>query len=145
MAKSKATAGFWGELAKFNLYKRNQGRLTRQLTWVGIAAVVFIGCWQLSQGPLSDYGQEIRVGIPLLLAALGGWAAFRLVNFPRFADFLISVEAEMDKVSWASWGELKRATIVVLVTMFFLGFVLFAYDWVWTWLFSKLGILDIQL
>lgn len=143
MAKSKVSTGFWGELARITLYKRNQGRLTRQLTWVGLAAVVFLGCWQLSEGPLSSYGREIRVGIPLLLAALGGWAAFRLVNYPRFADFLISVEAEMDKVSWASWDELKRATMVVLATMFFLGVVLFVYDWLWTWLFTQLGILQL--
>ncbi len=31
---------------------------------------------------------------------VGLWLCFRLVNMPRFADFLIAVEAEMNKVSW---------------------------------------------
>ena len=141
MAKQMA-ASYWGELAKSDLYKRNQGRLTRRLTAVGLALVAGFGAWTLGQGPLVGYDQPaIRIGIPLLVVVVCLWAIFRLINWPRFADFLISVEAEMDKVSWASKQELVRATAVVLVTMFFLAFILFAYDLVWVWVFQKLGIL----
>ena len=141
MAKSKSGTSFLVELGKFNLYKRNQGRLTRQLTWVGFALVVFFGAWTLSQGLLLEYEPPIRVGIPMAIAAVGAWILYRVVNFPRFADFLISVEAEMDKVSWASKKELHRATVVVLVTMFFLGFVLLGFDIIWQWFFQKIGFL----
>ena len=32
------------------------------------------------------------------------------MNMPRFADFLIAVEAEMNKVSWPSKAELIRSS-----------------------------------
>ena len=40
------------------------------------------------------------MGFRALLAVVGLWAAYRVVNLPAFADFLIAVEAEMNKVSW---------------------------------------------
>ena len=60
-----------------------------------------------------------------------GGLRFRVVNMPRFADFLIAVEAEMNKVSWPSRSELVRSSIVVLITIFVLAVVLFAYDMFW--------------
>jgi preprotein translocase subunit SecE len=51
-----------------------------------------------------------------------------VVNIPSFADFLFSVEGEMNKVSWPSRGEVFRAAGVVIVVIFFLAFLLFAYD-----------------
>ena len=143
MAKSKKASTFWGELLKFELYKRNQGRLVRQATVIGCAIIVFFGAWTLSQGPLAENEMvAVRVGIPLAICVLGVWIAFRAVNFPRFADFLISVEAELDKVSWASRDELFRATTVVMSTMFFIGFVLFVYDVFWKWFFEMIGFLQ---
>ena len=73
----------------------------------------------------------------------GGWIIFRLLHYPRFADFLISVEAEMDKVTWASKDQLIQATIVVISTMLFLGMLLFVYDLLWMKLFQAIGFLEI--
>jgi preprotein translocase subunit SecE len=73
----------------------------------------------------------VKFLIPASITVAAAWAVFRLVNYPRFAEFLISVEAEMGKVSWASKQELYRATIVVLSTMLFLGVILFFYDLLW--------------
>ena len=39
-------------------------------------------------------------------------------------------------------GELVRASLVVLVTIFFLGFVLAAFDLVWIWFFNLLRIFN---
>ena len=80
--------------------------------------------------------------MPLIIAAIGGWLIFRMVNYPRFADFLISVETEMNKVSWASKTELYRATIVVLVTMFSLAFIMRAFDTLWALALKGIGILS---
>lgn len=137
----KETATLWNEMVAVGLYKRNQGRLVRQLTVAGLILIVLFGCWTLSQSLLVDYETPVRVGIPTLAAILGAWISFRLVNYPRFADFLIDVEGEMNKVSWASQQELYRATIVVLVTMFFLAVVLFVYDVFWQWLLKLIGVL----
>ena len=62
------------------------------------------------------------------MLALGAWISFRIVNLPKFADFLISVEAEMNKVSWPTSGELWRASMVVIAVIFFLAGLLFFYD-----------------
>ena len=63
-----------------------------------------------------------------MLAVVGVWAAFRSVNWPAFADFLIAVEAEMNKVSWPLRGELFRSSAVVIFTIFAIGIVLFGFD-----------------
>jgi preprotein translocase subunit SecE len=106
-------------------YKRSQGRVARQLTLAAMAAMVAVGVWQLnSMG--GTYVQQYVT--PLVVLAMGWWASFRIVNLPKFADFLISVEAEMNKVSWPSRGELWRASIVVIIVIFFLAALLFTYD-----------------
>lgn len=140
MAKPE-NGSFWSELLAVDLYKRNQGRLARQLTAAGVGAMVIAGAYVLSQGPLAGMPREARVGIPLLITAAAAWVVYRLVNYPRFAEFLISVEAEMGKVSWASKDEVIRATIVVLSTMFFLGVVLFFYDLLWQKILFWIGVL----
>jgi len=161
MAKKQDEASFWAALLATNLYKRNQGRLTRQLSAVALLLVLFFGAWTLSQGLLADFKWNrivkvteddgtvtetqvpvpvlthlVRIGLPLAICAIGTWVVFRIVNFPRFADFLISVEAEMDKVSWPSWPELWVSTVVVIVTMFMLGILLLGFDTFWYWFFS---------
>ncbi len=126
------------------LYKRNQGRLTRQLTAAALALIVCLGAWTLGQGPLNALDWQYRILIPYAIALTGAWAIYRLVNYPRFADFLISVEAEMDKVSWSSKSELYRATVVVLVTMVLIGVILFVFDVIWQYFFEFIGFLEIS-
>lgn len=142
MSRGKDDTTFVASLMSATQYKRNQGRMARRLTATAVAAVSLIGCWTLSNTALSQYEPPVRIGVPVVLAVLGLWAAFRIVNYPRFADFLVSVEAEMDKVSWADVEYLKRATGVVLGVMLFLGLVLSLYDLFWLELFSWIGILD---
>ncbi len=144
MARVTNDASFWGEVASGALYKRNQGRLTRQLTAIAVAAVFIIGAWTLSNTLLSEGDRPLRVGLPLLIAGLGSWLAFRLVNYPRFADFLISVEAEMDKVSWPDWPYLIRATGVTLAVMFLLCAYLWFWDLIWFQFFDWIGFLDLS-
>jgi preprotein translocase subunit SecE len=67
--------------------------------------------------------------------------SFRLVNMPRFADFLIAVEAEMYKVSWPSRTELIRSSLVVIFVIFALSVVLFGFDAFWMGLFQWIGVL----
>jgi preprotein translocase subunit SecE len=144
MAKSKNNSAFWHELLSAGLYKRNQGRMTRQLTAVAIGLILFFASWTLKDYWLIGIDNSwVQIGIPTAIFAVGAWIIYRLVNYPRYADFLISVEAEMDKVSWASWPELYRSTIVVIGTMLFLGATLFVFDLIWQWLFEKLGVLQL--
>lgn len=136
MGKSKNETTFWNELLAVGLYKRNQGRLVRQLTAVALVVIVFLGAWSLRNAWLLNAGDAVKIGVPAAIFIAGAWFSYRLVNYPRFADFLIAVEGEIDKVSWASWPELYRSTVVVIGAMLFLGAVLFVYDTFWQWLFN---------
>jgi len=117
-------------------YKRTQGKVARQLTLAAMAAAVAVGAWRLST--TSDASALQQYVVPLLLLAAGWWASWRVVNIPRFADFLISVEAEMNKVSWPARSELWRASTVVIVVIFFLAGLLFVYDLVLKTVFNKI-------
>ncbi len=143
MSKQKAvTAGsLVGEIFQVGLYKPNQGRITRQVTCGALWVAIALGCWRLQQTMYQfDYWQFV---IPLALLIVGFWSSYRLVNYPRFADFLIAVEAEMNKVSWPSRMELIRSSVVVIFVIFAMAMVLFGYDLLWRLLFKNfLGVLQ---
>ena len=124
------------------VYKPNQGRIVRQITALTIWVIVALGCWRLyaTLGSSLETGSYLIPSIPLVLLAAGVWIGYRLVNWPRFADFLIAVEAEMNKVTWPSKDELIRASIVVIFTIFFLAMALFVFDVVWQTIFNALGV-----
>lgn len=124
------------------LYKRNQGRLVRQLTGGAALVAVLLAAWAMSIHLLNGTEPAVQYGVPAAAAVAGSWAIYRLVNYPKFADFLIDVEGEMSKVSWASTDEIKRATAVVLVTMLTLSLVLFGYDFLWLRVLRLIGILQ---
>ena len=83
---------------------------------------------------------KINVMMPILLGVLLFWIAWRVVNIPAFADFLIATEAEMNKVSWTSRRRLVQDTIVVLVTVFLFTGFLFVVDVIWIKVLSAPGI-----
>jgi preprotein translocase subunit SecE len=133
------TTSAWSELFQFSVYKRSQGKIARQLTFAALVVLFAVGCFRLRT--VLTTSTATAIGIPMALFVIGIWLAFRLVNMPRFADFLIAVEAEMYKVSWPSRAELIRSSIVVIVLLLLLTAVLFVYDIVWQWLFRFLGVL----
>ena len=144
MAKAKTETSFWGNFLIPGLFKANQGRVVRQVTAAAVAVVAVAAAWRLRATFLLEQSPEIAVGVPVAIAAVGLWFSYRLVNWPPFANFLISVEAELDKVSWADWDYLKRATVVVLVVMFAMGAYLYLADFVWQQLFGAIGFLDLD-
>ena len=75
-----------------------------------------------------------------LIVLFGLWFGYRLVHWETFADFLISVEGEMAKVSWPNKSELRLATIVVLAVFFFLAGVLYIYDLILVFIFKTIGV-----
>jgi preprotein translocase subunit SecE len=129
------------ELFRFGFYKRSQGRIARQSTMGALWLIVALGCWRMSEY-YSDQGPVLRYCIPLAFLAAGVWASFRIVQMPAFADFLISVEGEMNKVSWPSRSELFRASLVVILVIFFLAALLYVYDLVLNEIVGNGGVLD---
>ena len=59
---------------------------------------------------------------------------------PKFADFLIQVEAEMAKVSWPSKVELYRHSVVVIAVIFILVAASYGFDIIWGYLFEVIGV-----
>ncbi|OYP38832.1 preprotein translocase subunit SecE [Rhodopirellula sp. MGV] len=127
------------ELFHASVFKPNQGRVVRQLTALSIWVIVALGCWSLYStldGVSSN--NMLIVGVPFAIVLIGFWFAFRLVNWPMFADFLIAVEAEMKKVTWPARDEVKRASIVVILTIVILAVSLFSFDIFWQAFFNLL-------
>ena len=151
-------------------FKGSQGVRVRRATVLGILALGITGIISLvlhsSFGSARTGGSDwywyvpfmsqqlyvpllfhVNVLGPLLLGVVVFWFAWRLVNWPTFADFLIATEAEMNKVSWSTWPRLRQDTIVVLVTTFLLTVFLFGIDLVWFKLLSNpwVNVLQVNL
>ncbi|MCI0361827.1 MAG: preprotein translocase subunit SecE [Planctomycetaceae bacterium] len=137
---SSGTSGqFLTNLLRTDLYKRSQGLMTRRVTCIVIWVVFALGAWRLTDFML-EFQPAVRYGVPAALLAAGLWIGYRAVNDPTFADFLIAVEAEMNKVSWPTQSELIRASLVVIILIFGLTMVLFTYDLILSWILNYLGV-----
>ena len=144
--------------------KPMQGQRVRRATMLGMILLVGAGIYTLySHGTLTTAEQhwtvgvpftqssiwllpDVRYTVPLLLAAAGLWLAFRVVNLPVFADFLIATEAELNKVSWPTRKSVVQDTIVVLTTVLMLTVFLFLVDIGWGWLLGNdyVGVLRVK-
>ena len=142
--ENRVTGGsLWSELLSVSVYKRSQGRATRQATFAALAVTLAVGVWRLAQllplwlagsSALPSAGADLgvyRFVVPGVLLAAGLWFAYRMVNVPRFADFLIAVESEMAKVSWPTTGEVARSSAVIIFLIFALAAILAGYDLFW--------------
>lgn len=134
------------------LYKPSLGIRVRRLTILGILLIGGSGIYSLStQGilpvnwvldmPFAWQSLTVLPNAPttvlVLLALLTGWVAWRAVNIPSFAEFLIATEAEMNKVSWTPRKRLAQDTVVVLTTTLLLALFLLVVDLFWGWLLSR--------
>ncbi len=142
IAGSNDSRPLTSELFQTTVYKPNQGRIVRQLTALASWIVIGLGCWSLYstlRGSM-EAGSLLVPAIPGVVLIAGLWFGYRVVHWPRFADFLIAVEAEMKKVTWPGKDELIRASIVVMFTIFFLAMALFMFDVIWQQFFSFIGV-----
>jgi preprotein translocase subunit SecE len=129
--RGRGVAALFQELFRLGLYKRSQGRVARQATFGALAVIFAVGAWRLYEVSGQSESDVVRYLIPLVVLLAGLWISFRIVQMPTFADFLISVEGEMSKVSWPSRGELFRASVVVMLVIFVMAFLLYAFDVMW--------------
>ncbi|MDO5582141.1 MAG: preprotein translocase subunit SecE [Planctomycetia bacterium] len=120
-------SSFFKELFRGGLYKPSQGKVCRRLTFLGIAIVFITGSWRIWADHLFGTVDNSMIAA-VINTIVGCWFAYRLINFAPFADFLISVEAEMTKVSWPAKAELFTTTKVVLVFMGLFIAIIYFYD-----------------
>jgi preprotein translocase SecE subunit len=154
----------WEEQGWFSAksYKKGQGLRARRATMLAIMGVVGCGLWVHLQSSAMFSAAPWEVTLPyhigqsvvvmwlpaftsiLVVGAATIWFSYRLVNFPKFADFLIATEAEMSKVTWSGRRRLIQDTIVVLVTVVLMTVFLYAMDITWSALLTWLGVLHTQ-
>lgn len=133
-------------------YKRILGQRVRRLTILGLLLLGGSGIYSLyDRGTLPENWTlsmpfemepilvlpDARVSVPFVLIALLLWVAYRAVNVPSFAEFLLATEAEMNKVSWTPRKRLFQDTIVVLTTTLLMALFLLVVDIFWGWLLSN--------
>jgi preprotein translocase subunit SecE len=139
--RSKSFASYVpAELFQFGSYKRNQGRTVRMVTAVTFGVIITLSAWRLYETLITS-GSSVQWSVPGLLLFVGWWFCYRIVNLPKFADFLIGVEAEMTKVSWPTQTELTRSSMVVIFFIASLALILFGFDLFWRTVFQFLGII----
>lgn len=158
MAKVRRDS-LWDSFLSADVYQWKQGKVVRRSTAAAIVLAFLLLSQSLFQSVLYDLGTfGSRFGIqsgslatfPVgylivgLINVLGIWFAFRLINYPVFADFLIDVESEMAKVTWPTWAELRRATMMVLGVMFIITVLLLGYDVVWQAILEFTGVLRLK-
>jgi preprotein translocase SecE subunit len=123
----------------YTMYNRGSLRTGTRLIQVGSSVEAATDPW-IGYLPFSDpnnvHSQFVllwlcSINVLMLLFAGGAWVAWRVVNWPAFADFLIATEAEMNKVSWTTRKRLYQDTIVVLVTVVLFTLFLFVVDILW--------------
>ncbi len=119
----------------FDIYKRGQGKYTRLWSAFGAAIVVAIGCLGLyrkletaSLGLSTRATLWIATMVPAGLFVVLALVIFWLVNKPSVADFMISAEGEMKKVSWSSKQEITVSTFIVIAVVIIMAALLGTTD-----------------
>lgn len=143
----------------FSIYKKGQGYWTRLCTAIAAGGLLLlVGRWlytEVSVRLATALTTESRnaevarslagkytlagVAVAVIIFAVLAW---RLMNSPKGAEFLITTDSEMKKVNWASRRELFGSTRVVILFMIFMGVFLFISDIFFGFLFYWIGVLQ---
>ena len=118
-----------------DIYKKGQGATARWVTAGALGALAAFGCYELEEF-LSIQTKEAMVFGGVSWSFLLSVAAFvvavlvvaMIANSKRFVDYLIASETELKKVAWPTKSELKRQTMVVIVTLGIFAALLFVAD-----------------
>ena len=113
----------------FGFYKRGQGKYTRLCSAFAAAIIAGLGCWRLYEKlQASDLGLWVETMVPAGLFVVSGLLIYWLANKPSVADFMITAEGEMKKVSWSSRQEIAVSTFIVIVVVILMATLLGTTD-----------------
>jgi preprotein translocase subunit SecE len=133
----------------FTIYKRGQGYWTRMGTAIGAALLAFMFAefvherlqvavvaygWRLNRWAILAISAGVFIGLML-------WA-WRMMNKPRNADFLIATDSEMKKVNWTTRKELIGSTKVVIFFVILISLFLFSLDVLFGYFFQLIKVLE---
>ena len=113
----------------FDIYKRGQCKYTRLCSAFAIAIIAGLGCLRL-YGKLQalDWNLWVETMMPAGLFVVFAILIFWLINKASIADFLITAEGEMKKVSWSSKQEIAVSTFIVVVVVVFFAILFYFTD-----------------
>jgi len=127
----------------FEKYKWGQGKDTRLYSAIAIALMSAIGCWRLyaklqvsldvTQTLQLVLSNTVPLGVFVIIAVVLYW----LSNRPTVADFLISAEGELKKVSFSSRREIAVSTFVVIVVVISMAVMLGVADFCFDLFFTN--------
>jgi preprotein translocase subunit SecE len=129
----------------FDIYKHGQGKYTRIGTAFAAIVIVALGCWRLYihlQTINWPYQQRtvlwISTMVPVIIFAILSIFVFWLVNKHSVADFMITAEGELKKVSWSSRKEITASTFIVIIVVIILALLLGVTDIIFQIFFGRL-------
>jgi len=119
------------------IYKHGQGTYTRLWTGATGAAIIGLGCVRLFEklGILTS-NLWIQAMIPAVVFVVLAGILYSVGNKPSVADFMISAEGEIKKVSWSSRQEIWVSTLIVVLVVGVLALLLGVTDLVLRLLFQ---------
>ena len=82
------------------------------------------------------YGDVLPIIVFVFVMAAVAW----MLNFPKFADFLIETEIEMSRVAWPTRTTVVGSSVVVIVTVVVMSVLLYAVDWGLLYILKKAGL-----
>ena len=120
---------------EFKIYKRGQGYYTRLYSALIVFIIVAVGSYVL-YGKLQTIDNIwITTLVPTGVCLVIGLFLYWLVNKPNVADFMISAEGEIKKVSWSSRREIIASTLVVISVVVMMATMLWTTDMLFSSLF----------
>ncbi len=124
-------------------YKKKQGRPSRQIALCVVTSCLAWLTIQIASIFVARQAGIFWLSLCITASVVSVLVSMLILEKPKFSDFLISVQSEIDKVTWPSTAEVKRATLVVLVLIISMACVMFLFDLVWQWVFQVIGFLQI--
>ena len=127
------------------IYKNGQGKYTRLYSGLAITVIAAIGCFRLHEklGALNvsqTVRQWVEVAVPAGIFVIIACVTFWLVNKISVADFMISAEGELKKVSWSSRKEITVSTFIVICVVAFMASLMFVTDVFFRLFFNSIGL-----
>lgn len=112
------------------------------ITWLNVgyiaAALVFfylaksaITVAGLHTGWSDRYDEWFPLVTTIASIVIGGGVALALRGKPERHEYFLNSIAELRKVTWPSWEDTKRMTVIVVVVVLFFAGVLAIFDFTW--------------
>ncbi len=122
---------------EFKIYKRGQGYYTRLWGAIMVSVVVVIGSWVLHKQLLVFDNPWVEMLIPAGVCVVFGALIAWISNRASMADFMISAEGEIKKVSWSSRKEIVVSTIIVMIVVAVMAGMMRLTDFIFGYLFQE--------